>query len=167
MQQWQLRAAFAARMAQAYGAEVPAYNTLVEVSEQVNADVLARDGADAERLGSISRVTAERHGAIRVGTAAELRQVSRIFAALGMAPVGFYDLRDAARSAVPVVSTAFRPVEAAELARNPFRMFTSVLVTDDRRFFSPELQARLDAFLARRVLFAPELLTLAERSIDR
>ena len=82
-----------------------------------------------------------------------------------MHPVGFYDLRDAARAAVPVVSTAFRPIAADELARNPFRMFTSMLVTDDRRFFSPELQARLDTFLARRTLFSPELLTLAERAV--
>ena len=160
-----LRAAFASRMAEIYGREVPAYLTLVEVAEQVNADVLARDGAAAERLGSISRVTAERHGAIRVGTAEELRQVSRIFAAMGMFPVGFYDLREAAKAAVPVVSTAFRPIDAEELALNPFRMFTSVLVTDDRRFFSPELQARLDDFLARRRIFPPELLELAERAI--
>ncbi|MCU1659802.1 MAG: hypothetical protein JWO57_4458, partial [Pseudonocardiales bacterium] len=130
---WQLRAAFARRMAEIYGHEVPAYNTLVDVAAAVNADVLARDGATAERLGSIARVTAERHGAIRVGTPGEMRAVARIFAALGMYPVGFYDLRDAARSAVPVVSTAFRPVAADELARNPFRMFTSMLVTDDRR----------------------------------
>ncbi|HEY2273288.1 MAG TPA: DUF1338 family protein, partial [Jatrophihabitantaceae bacterium] len=52
-----------------------------------------------------------------------------------------------------------------ELARNPFRMFTSMLVTDDRRFFSPELQTRLDAFLARRMLFPPELRALAQHSI--
>jgi len=162
----ELRAAFARQMAEIYGREVPAYLTLVAVAEQVNADVLARDGADAERLGSISRVTAERHGAIRVGTAKELRQVSRIFAAMGMFPVGFYDLREAAKAAVPVVSTAFRPIEADELAANPFRMFTSLLVTDDRRFFSPELQERLDAFLAARTLFAPELLSLAEQAIS-
>jgi len=162
----ELRASFARRMADMYGDEVPAYNTLVEVAAEVNADVVSRDGADAERLGSIERVTAERHGAIRVGTPTELRQVSRIFAALGMYPVGFYDLREAAKSSVPVVSTAFRPIAADELARNPFRMFTSLLVTDDRRFFSADLQARLDAFLARRTLFSPELLALAERAIS-
>lgn len=161
---WELRAAFARRMAETYGREVPAYTTLVEVAGQVNADVVARRGAAAERLGSIERVTAERHGAIRVGTPAELRDVARIFAGFGMFAVGWYDLRDAARSAVPVVSTAFRPVAADELARNPFRMFTSLLVTDDRRFFSADLQARLDAFLARRELFAPELLALADRA---
>ena len=162
----ELRASFARRMADMYGDEVPAYNTLVEVAAEVNGAVVRRDGVEAQRLGSIERVTAERHGAIRVGTPAELRQVSRIFAALGMYPVGFYDLREAAKSAVPVVSTAFRPVDADELARNPFRMFTSLLVTDDRRFFSAELQSRLDAFLARRTLFSPELLALAERAIS-
>jgi uncharacterized glyoxalase superfamily metalloenzyme YdcJ len=164
MKRWELRAAFAARMAAVYGREVPAYTTLVEVAEAVNALVLSREGESAERLGSIARVTAERHGAIRVGTPAELRQVAAIFAALGMYPVGFYDLRDTARTAVPVVSTAFRPVEADELARNPFRMFTSLLVTDDRRFFSPDLQARVEAFLARRTLFPPELLDLAAQA---
>jgi len=161
-----LRADFATRMAAAYGREVPAYDLLVEVCEEVNVDVLGRDGDAAERFGSVSRVTAERHGAIRVGTPAELRQVSRIFAALGMYPVGFYDLREAARSSVPVVSTAFRPVDPDELAANPFRMFTSLLVTDDRRFFSAQLQSRLDAFLAARTLFPAELLELAEQAID-
>ena len=165
MRTHELRAAFAARMAVAYGREVPAYTALVEVAAQVNADVLARDGSAAERLGSIERVTAERHGAIRVGTPAELRAVARILCALGMYPVGFYDLRGAARAAVPVVSTAFRPVDADELARNPFRLFTSILVTDDRRFFSADLQARLDAFLVRRSLFPPELITLADKAI--
>ena len=164
---WRLRAVFARGMARTYGAEVPAYNTLVEVAGAVNAAVLARDGAGAERLGSISRITAERHGAIRVGTADELRQVARIFGALGMFPVGFYDLRDAAGSAIPVVSTAFRPVDADELARSPFRMFTSVLVTDDRRFFDAELQARLDAFLRRRRLFTPELLALSDLASEQ
>ena len=162
---WQLRAEFAARMAAMYGREVPAYTTLVEVAAGVNSDVVACDPVAAQRLGTIERVTAERHGAIRVGTPAELQAVSRVFAALGMYPVGFYDLREAARSAVPVVSTAFRPVAADELARNPFRMFTSLLVPEDRRFFSADLQGRLEAFLARRVLFPPELLALAEKAI--
>lgn len=151
--QWQLRAAFAQRLSDMYGREVPAYTTLVEVSREVNEDVLRTQGADAERLGSISRVTAERHGAIRVGTPEELRQVARIFGALGMHPVGFYDLREAAASAVPVVSTAFRPVDGEELARNPFRVFTSMLTPADPRFFDPELRARLENFLAGRQLF--------------
>ncbi|MBO4258591.1 2-oxoadipate dioxygenase/decarboxylase [Streptomyces griseorubiginosus] len=162
--QWRLRAAFAARLSEMYGREVPAYTTLVDVSREVNEDVLRARGADAERLGSIGRVTAERHGAIRVGTPAELAQVARIFGALGMHPVGFYDLREAAASAVPVVSTAFRPVDGEELARNPFRVFTSLLTPADPRFFDPGLRARLETFLAGRELFPPELLTLADRA---
>ena len=169
MKQWELRAAFAARMATVYGREVPAYETLVEVSHEVNEFVATRaaqSDAAALRLGSLARVTAERHGAIRVGTPTELRQVASIFGALGMHAVGFYDLRDASKSSVPVVATAFRPVEAEELERNPFRMFASLLVTDDRRFFSADLQRRLDTFLARRELFPPELLTLAASADD-
>jgi uncharacterized glyoxalase superfamily metalloenzyme YdcJ len=162
----QLRARFAARLSRLYGTEVPAYRTLVEVTQEVNQRVLARRGADAERLGSIDRVTAERHGAIRVGTPRELAQVSRVFGALGMFPCGFYDLRDAAPAPVPVVSTAFRPVERAELAANPFRVFTSMLVPEDRRFFDADLEARLRTFLTDRELFPAELLALADLAIE-
>jgi uncharacterized glyoxalase superfamily metalloenzyme YdcJ len=162
--QWRLRAAFARRLSDMYGTEVPAYTTLVEVSREVNEDVLRADGARAERLGSIGRVTAERHGAIRVGTPAELRQVAKVFGALGMRPVGFYDLREAASSAVPVVSTAFRPVEADELAHNPFRVFTSLLTPSDPRFFDGALRRRLEEFLAERQLFPAELLELSDRA---
>lgn len=164
LEPWQLRAAFARSLSDMYGKEVPAYTTLLDVSHEVNADFVARNGADAERLGSIARVTAERHGAIRVGTPAEMSQVARIFGAMGMYPVGFYDLRDASSSSVPVISTAFRPIERAELARNPFRVFTSMLVPADRRFFTADLERRLENFLAARTLFGPELLALADRA---
>lgn len=60
---WQLRAEFARRLSHMYGREVPAYTTLVEVSEEVNQDCMDAAGAQAERLGSIERVTAERHEA--------------------------------------------------------------------------------------------------------
>jgi uncharacterized glyoxalase superfamily metalloenzyme YdcJ len=142
-----------------YGNEVPAYTTLVEVSTQVNRDYATRH-AGAERLGSLSRVTAERHGAIRVGTPDELAAVAELFSAFGMVPVGYYDLRDAA-SPVPVVSTAFRPIDAQELARNPFRVFTSMLAIRDPRFFDAELRARVQRFLGRRQLFDPALLARA------
>jgi uncharacterized glyoxalase superfamily metalloenzyme YdcJ len=159
-----LRAAFARRLSAMYGTEVPAYNTLVDVAQDVNREVLERMGTDAERLGSIDRVTAERHGAIRVGTPAEMAQVARVFGAMGMYPVGYYDLREAASSSVPVVSTAFRPVDEAELAANPFRVFTSMLVTGDRRFFDEDLERRLGEFLGARRLFPPRLLDLADRA---
>ena len=162
----ELRTRFAARLSGLYGTEVPAYTTLVEVSHEVNQRVLARKGADAERLGSIERVTAERHGAIRVGSPRELAQVARVFGALGMFPCGFYDLRDAAPVPVPVVSTAFRPLDRDELATNPFRVFTSMLVPEDRRFFDAELEERLRHFLDARELFPAELLSLADVAVE-
>ena len=81
-----------------------------------------------------------------------------------MHPVGFYDLRDASKSSVPVVSTAFRPIDPEELARNPFRVFTSMLAHDDRRFFDEETQQQLEAFIGARTLFPDELLDLADRT---
>ncbi len=148
-----LRARFAAALSTMYGREVPAYATLVEVTGEVNA-----------ALGVDDRVMAERHGAIRVGTPRELRQVGQIFRGFGMFPVGFYDLRDSGGVAVPVVSTAFRPIDTGELELNPFRVFTSMLTVDDDRFFSPELRGRLETYLQRRTLFGDELLTLASRA---
>jgi hypothetical protein len=148
---WQLRAQFAAALSSMYGREVPAYRTLVEVSAQVNREL---DGS--------SRVTAERHGAIRVGNARELADAADLFAAFGMYPVGFYDLRDASPP-VPVVSTVFRPIDSDQLARNPFRVFTSMLTTADTRFFSPQLGRRVERFLAQRRLFDPELIDEARR----
>ena len=158
----ELRARFARNLSDLYGSEVPAYTTLLAVAEEVNEEVLARLGAGAERLGSIERVTAERHGAIRVGTPRELSQVACIFGALGMYPTGFYDLRDAAPAPIPVVSTAFRPHDRNQLARNPFRVFVSMLVPEDERFFDADLSRRLLDFLGSRTLFPDELLSLAD-----
>jgi len=166
-QLWQLRAAFAIQLSEMYGEEVPAYNTLVDVSTEVNRDFMERTGSSAERLGSIERVTAERHGAIRVGSPKEMSQVAKVYAAFGMYPVGFYDLRDASASSVPVVSTAFRPIDADELAKNPFRVFTSMLAADDPRFFSPDQQRRLQEFIDARELFPAELLTLADKAAEQ
>lgn len=164
--QWQLRAEFAIRLAKLYGDEVPAYNTLVDVSREVNETFVAKHPEYAGRLGSIDRVTAERHGAIRVGSTKELAQVARVFGGFGQHPVGFYDLRDAAK-AVPVISTAFRPIDEDELAKNPFRVFTSLLAYDDPRFFDAETRKRLEDFIGARTLFPEELLELADRSIEQ
>jgi uncharacterized glyoxalase superfamily metalloenzyme YdcJ len=87
-----------------------------------------------------------------------------VFAAMVMLPVGHYDLRDASPVPVPVVSTAFRPVQSEELARNPFRVFTSLLATSDRRFFDADLQRRLEDYLGRRQIFPAELLALARQA---
>ena len=76
VQTWRLRAQFAVGLSAMYGAEVPAYHTLVDVTGAVNA------ACDSDlRLGSLERVTAERHGAIRVGSASELTQAADLFSA--------------------------------------------------------------------------------------
>jgi uncharacterized glyoxalase superfamily metalloenzyme YdcJ len=76
-------------------------------------------------------------------------------------PAGFYDLRDAAP--VPVVSTAFRPKDADELGRNPFRVFTPMLTTDDNKFLGIDLRPRVQWFLAERELFDRALIAEARR----
>jgi uncharacterized glyoxalase superfamily metalloenzyme YdcJ len=151
VQTWQLRARFAAALSRLYAAEVPLYWTLVQVSAEVNGE-----------RGATERVTAERHGAIRVGSPTELADVADLFAAFGMYPVGFYDLRDT-ESPVPVVSTAFRPIDPGELEYNPFRVFTSMLATSDQRFFAADLRARVGRFLSNRQLFDPALIDQARR----
>ncbi|PLB48788.1 DUF1338 domain protein [Aspergillus steynii IBT 23096] len=73
---------------------------------------------------SSDRLTLERHGAIRLGTPFELRTIKRIFAILGMHPVGYYDLSIAG---LPMHATCFRPTDVTSLERNPFRVFTTLL----------------------------------------
>ncbi|MDR7103252.1 VOC family protein [Croceicoccus sp. BE223] len=117
-----LRARFSAAMSAMYREEVPLYADLLAIV----ADVNARSEADLASSDA-ARMAQERHGAIRVGTGAELAQMRRLFAVMGMEPVGYYDLGAAG---LPVHSTAFRPVTAAALAANPFRVFCSLLRLD-------------------------------------
>lgn len=155
-----IRASFSAAMSDMYRAEVPQYGALLTLVDDSNATVLARDHALADamrRHGEIERLAGERHGAIRLGTAAELALMRRAFAVMGMYAVGYYDL---AAAGVPVHSTAFRPIAQASLNLNPFRVFTSLLrleLIDDRR-----LQAEAAAMLASRRIITPGALALIE-----
>ncbi len=153
------RAELARRLSQLYAEEVPKYGHLVDATERINAPLLS---ASPVRHLEAARLGCERHGAIRVASFDELSQVARLFAYFGMKAVGYYDLRDGA-TPIPVVSTAFRPIAADDLAVSPFRMFTSTLVADDERFFSPELQAELGVRRADRQLLPPALVTLLDR----
>ena len=88
---------------------------------------------EAERLGSLDRVTAERHGAIRVGTPAELADVADLFAAFGMYPVGFYDLREADGTVTEgPLRVRFGEVEArgVTLTRKGFECFGAMATAD-------------------------------------
>jgi uncharacterized glyoxalase superfamily metalloenzyme YdcJ len=139
---------------------VPQYGTLVALVAQINAACLTRDCAlkdSLERTGEIERLDIERHGAIRLGTAAELCTMRRLFAVMGMFPVGYYDLSSAG---VPVYSTAFRPIDEAALRHNPFRMFTSLLRLD--LIDDVDLRAQAEAALANRRIFTPGAIALIE-----
>lgn len=123
----EIREQFSQAMSAMYQQEVPQYGTLLELVADVNLAVLENNPQLHEKMvnaDELARLNVERHGAIRVGTAQELATLRRMFAIMGMYPVSYYDLSQAG---VPVHSTAFRPIDDASLARNPFRVFTSLL----------------------------------------
>jgi uncharacterized glyoxalase superfamily metalloenzyme YdcJ len=156
-----IRAAFFAAMSQMYRAEVPLYGDLLDIVDDVNATVLAADPAleaDLRRRGEFDRLGQERHGAIRVGTAAELSMMRRVFAVMGMHPVGYYDLSVAG---VPVHSTAFRPLGQDGLNQNPFRVFTSLLRLE--LIEDTALRAEAARLLSQRTIFDERAITLVDR----
>ncbi len=146
-----LRARFSEALSAMYRQEVPLYGDLLALVARTNRP--ASDDQD-------HRLEVERHGAIRLGTEAELVLVARLFAVLGLHPVGYYDL---APAGVPVHSTAFRPITARGLAISPFRVFTSLLRLE--LIADPALREEAAAILSRRCIATPrllELLALAE-----
>lgn len=157
-----IRADFSAAMSAMYRDEVPAYGTLLALVAEVNAEVLAADPQLKVRLSatdSLARISEERHGAIRLGTAEELSMMRRVFAIMGMHPVGYYDLSTAG---VPVHSTAFRPVGDAALKANPFRVFTSLLRLDLIK--DEALRAEAAKVLAHRKIFTDGALDLVQKA---
>lgn len=156
----QLRCDFSEAMSLMYQQEVPLYGSLLQLVAGINNDVLTtRSDIKNQRLhtSNLERLSTERHGAIRLGKASELVLIRRLFAVMGMYPVGYYDLSVAG---IPVHSTAFRPLSASALSANPFRVFTSLLrleLIEDQK-----LRQEIDAILATRTIFSPQLLSLLE-----
>lgn len=156
-----IRAQFSAAMSLMYKQEVPLYGTLLALVSEINQQVMAEQPEVTQALrwtGELERLGHERHGAIRVGTAQELATIARLFAVMGMQPVGYYDLSSAG---VPVHSTAFRAVHEQSLHVSPFRVFTSLL----RLELIDNLQLREMAkdILAKRQIFTPRVLHLIEQ----
>ena len=149
-----LRARFAARLSALYGQEVPAYTTLVEVSHEVNQRVLARDGDRAER--SAASTGSPPNGTAPSGSAVPARwpRSPGSSGRWGCSRPASTTCATPHPQPVPVVSTAFRPIDRDELAKNPFRVFTSMLVPEDRRFFDADLEGRLKT-LRRRAAALP------------
>ena len=135
-----LRARFSDALSDMYRREVPLYGSLLEL--------VAAPGAS-------HRLQVERHGAIRLGSAAELAGIRRLFAIMGMHPVGYYDL---AAAGVPVHSTAFRPTRPSALAASPFRVFTSLLRLE--LIADADLRAEAASILSGRTIFTDRLLEL-------
>lgn len=156
-----IRTGFSKAMSDMYQQEVPLYGTLMQLVKDVNQASLAADSALQQRLAQadeLSRLSLERHGAIRVGSAEELAMLRQMFAVMGMFPVGYYDLSQAG---VPVHSTAFRPVDDDALRRNPFRIFTSLLRLE--LIEDPALRDEAAAILASRDIFTPGCRTLIQQ----
>jgi 2-oxoadipate dioxygenase/decarboxylase len=155
-----IRAMFSQAMSAMYRSEVPQYGTLLELVAAINRRVLREDpvlAAAIGRAGERERLEKERHGAVRVGTPEELRLLRRLFAVMGMVPVGYYDLSPAG---VPVHSTAFRAVLPESLRRSPFRLFTSLLRID--LIADSRLRVEASAILQRRRIVTDRAIVLIE-----
>ncbi|MCZ0927529.1 VOC family protein [Halomonas janggokensis] len=177
-----IRDQFSKAMSAMYQQEVPQYSALLSLVAAVNEEVLAASPALRETLAAnnaLERLDVERHGAIRVGTPEELALLRRMFAVMGMLPVGYYDL---APAGVPVHSTAFRPVDDAALSRNPFRIFTSLLrleliedtelrqqareILDARRIVTPQAEALIETFERQGGLTADQAAQFVDQALE-
>ncbi|CAI3131686.1 putative protein [Acinetobacter calcoaceticus] len=157
-----IRAEFSKMMSDMYQQEVPLYGDLVELVNDVNHVILHRDTELKEQLeitGELPRLSQERHGAIRLGTADELSNMRRVFAVMGMYPVGYYDLVPAG---VPVHSTAFRAIDADSLNYSPFRVFTSLLRLE--LIENADLRELAEKILTNRQIFTDKALALTEKN---
>jgi len=158
----EVRALFSSALSDMYKTEVSQYGALLDLVSDINASVLSEDQAQAQPLRSaehLKRLSVERHGAIRLGSAQELATIRRLFAVMGMRPVSYYDLSIAG---VPVHATCFRPTDAASLQRNPFRVFTSLLRLE--LMGDTGLRERAAKILETRDIFTERCLELIARS---
>ncbi len=156
-----IRHDFSIAMSEMYQKEVPLYGDLIDLVSDINTETLAQHPEIRQQLehsGEMDRLNMERHGAIRLGTAAELSMMRRLLTVMGMYPVGYYNL---APAGVPVHSTAFRAIETQSLNKSPFRVFTSLLrldlITDE------QLRQKARAALDKRQIFTDNVIDLIER----
>ncbi|KAK3990799.1 hypothetical protein QBC44DRAFT_341655 [Cladorrhinum sp. PSN332] len=148
-----LRTRFVQHLSDMYRTEVPLYGDLVDIVLTVDTSALASKSQGASDLPP--RHQLERHGAIRLGTAQEMRLISRLFRIMGMHPVGYYDLQIVG---FPLHGTAFRPISEQSLSANPFRVFTTVLRPS--LITSPSVRKLAESILSNRQLFSPPLIEL-------
>lgn len=157
----EIRSRFSALMSDMYQNEVPLYGDLIDLVKDINQSTLEQQPtlhSQLQQTGELPRLSQERHGAIRLGTAAELNNMRRVFAVMGMHPVGYYDL---VPSGVPVHSTAFRAIETADLNQCPFRVFTSLLRLE--LIADKQLRTLAEQALAKRQIFSDKALALTAK----
>ena len=149
-----IRARFASALSDMYQKEVPQYGKLLEIVSIINQETQDRTEPpqDIQR-----RIEVERHGAIRLGTAQELATIRRLFAIMGMQPVGYYDLSIAG---LPVHATGFRPLTSDALQRNPFRVFVSLLRQE--QIHDEALRAKVADIMSKRNIFTLRCLELID-----
>ncbi len=144
-----------------YGRELPEYNRFIVPVKASNLEQLERR---PDPHVSREALMEEKHGAIRVPGAHEMRIVTRIFAVMGMVPVEFYDMTILGEKSLPMIATAFRPTDRS-VEESAFRMFCSMLHIDS---IPPQLREEVLAELEknRRLYpkFSPELLTMLDRA---
>ncbi len=153
VQPWTLRRSFANKLSNMYRLEVPAYGALIDLVTEIN----SQQKTETQKISDVPRIGDERHGAIRLAHPSELSLIRRALALLGMFPVGYYDLGPAG---IPVHSTAFRPIAPESLARNSFRLFTSLVRLDE--IGSPALRGDAEALVAKRRIVSPKTLSYVE-----
>jgi len=149
-----IRSQFASAMSIMYREEVPQYSTLLSLVKNTN-EACAQNPSENDNV----LLGAERHGAIRLGTASELSTIRRLFAVMGMYPVDYYDLSIAG---IPVHSTAFRATNLKAMNISPFRIFTSLLRLD--LIENKKLRKLTEQILAKRQIFSKSLLELIKVS---
>jgi uncharacterized glyoxalase superfamily metalloenzyme YdcJ len=157
-----VRSRFCHELSEMYKSEVPLYGDLIDVVWEADAkavqDSLKIRNAQIINPDDVlpSRHRVERHGAIRLGTAHELATVRRMFAVMGMYPVGYYDL---SLAGFPMHATAFRPKTQESLDKNPFRVFTTVL---RKELLTEKTRKLAQKALEQRNIFRPRLLALLD-----
>ncbi|OOR88874.1 DUF1338 domain-containing protein [Moraxella caviae] len=157
----EIRHKFSLAMSQMYQKEVPLYKDLMDLVADVNEQTLSSDvnlKSQLAHTGELERIDLERHGAIRLGLPSELATMRRLFAVMGMLPVGYYDL---APAGVPVHSTAFRATDSKALQHSPFRVFCSLLRLE--LIADKELRDHAEATLKKRQIFSEKVLALIDK----
>ena len=124
---------------------------------QINKEVIVKNPELGLNIRDVEVISAERHGAIRLGKPQELHMIAKVFRVMAMYPVDFYDLTKSGAKRQPVISTSFRPISLGEIEKSSFRMFVSLLQPDDQSFFSREAGEEIKKNVADRDFFSGKL----------